>query len=337
MVTLKDVAAAANVSMITVSRVINNPDKVKPETRKKIEKIMKELSYIPNSAAKNLATNRAGVIDVYIPESIDLSNPFVMHFIAGISEILSKQMYSFLILRNMKNEHICDGYIVTGLLKNEIYDFYDYAHSYNRPIALFGHTDLPDVDCIDVDNIAGAEMATQYLIDMGHTQLAMINVEEDKDYTFDRLAGFQKAAKMHNLKTENMQILSTPNNVKGGYTAAKKLLKDREFTGVFCATDTIALGVSLAIVEEGLAIPKDISIIGFDGLGHQFLTTPKLTTIQQPIFKIGSMLAQTLINRLNGEKKRIYKFIEPKLIIGNSVAKRLAFNANPSHSNNIER
>lgn len=321
MVTLKDIATAANVSMITVSRVVNTPDKVKPATRRKIEKIMEELRYIPNSAAKNLATKRAGVIDVYIPENIDLSNPFVMHFISGISETLSKQMYSFLICRNIENEHICDGYIVTGLLKNEINDFYKYAHNYNRPVVLFGHTHLPEVDCIDVDNIAGAKMAAEYLLNMGHKRLAMINVDEDKDYTADRLTGFQQAVKEHDLPVEDMTVISTPNNFDGGYQAAKKLLRQRNFSGVFCATDTIALGVSNAITEAGLKIPKDISIVGFDGLGHHLLNTPKLTTIQQPIFKIGSMLAQTLLNKLNGEKRRTAELVEPQLIIEDSVTK----------------
>ncbi len=321
MVTLKDIATAANVSMITVSRVVNTPDKVKPDTRKKIEKIMEELQYVPNSAAKNLVSKRAGVIDVYIPINIDLSNPFVMHYISGISETLSKQMYSFLICRNIENEHICDGYIVTGLLKNEINEFYKHAHKYNRPVVLFGHTSLPEVDCIDVDNIAGAKMATQYLIDMGHKQLAMINVDEDKDYTVDRLAGFQQAIKEHHLPLEKMSVVSTPNNVNGGYQAAKKLLRKRNFSGIFCATDTIALGVSNAIKEEGLKIPKDISIVGFDGLGHHLLNTPRLTTIQQPIFKIGSMLAQTLINKLNGENRRTTELVEPQLITEESVVK----------------
>ena len=282
---------------------------------------MEELQYVPNSAAKNLVSKRAGVIDVYIPINIDLSNPFVMHYISGISETLSKQMYSFLICRNIENEHICDGYIETGLLKNEINEFYKHAHKYNRPVVLFGHTSLPEVDCIDVDNIAGAKMATQYLIDMGHKQLAMINVDEDKDYTVDRLAGFQQAIKEHHLPLEKMSVVSTPNNVNGGYQAAKKLLRKRNFSGIFCATDTIALGVSNAIKEEGLKIPKDISIVGFDGLGHHLLNTPRLTTIQQPIFKIGSMLAQTLINKLNGENRRTTELVEPQLITEESVVK----------------
>ena len=127
MSTLKDVAQRAGVSSITVSRVINTPELVKEKTKDKVMLAMAELKYVPNAAAKNLAVNRTGLIDVFIPAGIDLSNPFVMHFIAGISNVLSKRVYPFLILRDKKTEHLCDGYIITGLLRDEINDFYSYA------------------------------------------------------------------------------------------------------------------------------------------------------------------------------------------------------------------
>ncbi len=168
MSTLKDVAQRAGVSSITVSRVINTPELVKEKTKDKVMLAMAELKYVPNAAAKSLAVNRTGLIDVFIPSDIDLNNPFVMHFIAGISNALSKRMYPFLILRDKKKEHLCDGYIVTGLLRDEINEFYAYASERDRPVVLFGHTNLPKVSCIDVDNFAGAENITEYLIRQGH-------------------------------------------------------------------------------------------------------------------------------------------------------------------------
>lgn len=322
MATLKDVAEAAKVSMITVSRVINTPDKVKPATRQKIEKTMAALQYIPNVAAKNLVTKRAGVIDVYIPESIDLSNPFVMHLIAGISDTLSRHMYSFLILRNRGKEHFCDGYVVTGLRKHEIIDFYRYAKEHHRPVALFGHTDIPEVDCIDVNNVLGAKLATEYLVGKGHRKIVMINVDEDKDYTVDRLEGYQSVLREHEIPFSGDSIVYAANNVKGGYAAAESLLKSQEFTGIFCATDTLALGAVKAVTEMGLKVPEDISIVGFDGLGHQLLTNPHITTVQQPIYEIGRMLAQALLDRINGEQDRITRLVEPMLLEEYSVSSR---------------
>ncbi|MDP3447592.1 MAG: LacI family DNA-binding transcriptional regulator, partial [Eubacteriales bacterium] len=160
---LEDVAVLAGVSTITVSRVINSPELVKPATREKVERALAELNYVQNPVARALASNKIGIIAVYIPASIDLTNPFVMHFVAGISEVLSNHVYSFLIRRELDNEHLCDGYIATGLLKDEVSRIYQYTHERKRPLALFGHNDNPDIDCIDVDNVAGARKVTEVL------------------------------------------------------------------------------------------------------------------------------------------------------------------------------
>ena len=123
MATLSDVAKLAGVAPVTVSRVINEPGAVREETRERVRKAMAQLQYIPNMAARNLVTKRSGVIDIYLPESIDLSDPFAMHFISGISEVLSQHMYSLLILRNREHEHICAVYIVNHRLTNQISDY----------------------------------------------------------------------------------------------------------------------------------------------------------------------------------------------------------------------
>lgn len=318
MATLKEVADLAGVAPMTVSRVINNPDAVKEKTRIKVEAAMKELRYTPNIAAKSLATNRCGVIDVFIPESIDLSNPFVMHFIAGISSILSEHYYSFLILRNRNREHQCDGYIVTGLLKNEIQEFAQFAKDRNRPVVLFGHTDIQEVDCLDVDNVAGAKVAVSHLIRQGHRKIAMVNVLEDKDYTVDRLEGYKQALQESGIEFDPNLVLYTPNHVDGGEAAAEELLKQNNVTAVFCATDTIAIGVASKLRNMGYSIPDDISLVGFDGLGHQLLANPAITTIKQPVYELGAMLANTLLDRLNGRKERVNRMVSPALMIGQS-------------------
>ena len=318
MATLKEVADLAGVAPMTVSRVINNPDLVKEKTRIKVEAAMKELRYTPNIAAKSLATNRCGVIDVFIPESIDLSNPFVMHFIAGISSVLSEHYYSFLILRNRNREHQCDGYIVTGLLKNEIQEFAQFANERNRPVVLFGHTDIQEVDCLDVDNIAGAKVAVSHLIQQGHRKIAMVNVLEDKDYTVDRLEGYKQALQENGIDFDPNLVLYTPNHVDGGEAAVDELLKRDNVTAVFCATDTIAIGVASKLRNMGYSIPDDISLVGFDGLGHQLLANPAITTIKQPVYELGAMLANTLLDRLNGRKERVNRMVSPALMIGQS-------------------
>ncbi len=318
MATLKEVAELAGVSPITVSRVVNNPEAVKEKTRIKVKDAMRELKYVPNVAAKSLATNRCGVIDVYIPENIELSNPFAMYLLAGVSQVLSDHYYSFLILRNRKREHNCDGYIVTGLLKNEIEEFAAYAEERNRPVVLFGHTDRMDVDCIDVDNLEGARKAVQHLISKGHRRIAMFNVNENKDYTLDRLEGYKLALQENGIAFNPNWIISTENSVKGGEIATEKLMQDNHVTAIFCATDIIAIGAAARLKSLNYKIPTDISLIGFDGFGHQRLATPTLTTIRQPIYDLGMMLATTLLERLDGRTEKTVKMVPPELLPGAS-------------------
>lgn len=329
--TLKDVADAAQVAPITVSRVINDPDSVRESTREKVKKAMAAMQYVPNIAARHLATNRSGIIDIFVPENIDLSNPFVMHLVAGISEVLSERLYSFLILRNRDREHLCDGYIVTGLLKNEISEFYRYANERSRPVVLFGHTALPDVDCIDVDNTLGGRIAVEHLIENGHRRIAMINVREDKDYTLDRLEGYRTALRENGLKVDESIVVNAPNNAEGGMRAAGQLLERGGFTAIFCATDTLAIGAVSTIVKAGRRVPEDISLVGFDGLGHELLTTPRLTSVRQPVIQIGRMLARDLLERLNGRAEKVGRLVAPALAEGQSVCSLGRSDANQSH------
>ena len=318
---LEDVACLAGVSTITVSRVINTPELVKPATREKVERALEELNYVQNPVARALASNKIGIIAVYIPASIDLTNPFVMHFVAGISEVLSKHVYSFLIRRSLDNEHLCDGYIATGLLKDEVKEIYHYTHERNRPLVLFGHTEHPDIDCVDVDNTLGAKKVTQLLLENGHRNLAMINVDEDKDYTVDRAQGFRLALEEAGIDPAVTLQINAINNVEGGYGAMKRILAEHpECTGVFCATDTLAIGAANAIVKSGKKIPADISLVGFDGLGHDLLVRPNVTTVRQPVYEIGMRLAETLIARLNGGKTRVKQLVEPEIILRDSIA-----------------
>jgi LacI family transcriptional regulator len=312
MANIKDVAKLANVSAITVSRVLNIPHKVKPETKKRVEDAMLRAKYVPNAAARNLVSRQIGIIDVYIPENVALSNPFMMHFITGISEVLGEKMYSLLIKRSWDLEHNCDGYIATGLLTNEIDDFYTYAKERNRPIALFGHTDIQEVDCMDVDNVLGGAMATRHLIEYGHTHIGMINVAEKKDYTIDRYQGYKLALKEAGLPPGRM--IRAVNSFNGGYTAAQKLLSRGPLTAVFCASDVLAIGAINGFKDAGLCVPKDISVVGYDGMGHHLLTDRHITTIIQPVIEIGRDLAKTLLGRIADKKtSRIFKLIPPTL------------------------
>ena len=124
----------------------------------------------------------------------------------------------------------------------------------------------------------------------------------------------------HGMDVNDSTVIYTRNDVQGD-TMQPKLIKQTDVTGIFCATDTLALGAIRAITGLGLRVPEDISIVGFDGLGHHLLTNPQITTVQQPIFEIGKMLAETLLARIDGIDGRTQRLVEPSLIINQSVAR----------------
>ncbi len=321
MTTLKDVADLAGVSPITVSRVVNAPETVKLQTRQRIEEAMRTLNYAPNTAAKNLASNRTGIVVVYIPRDIDLSNPFMMHLIAGVSEVLSNRMYSMLILRDREKESMCDGYIATGLLKDEINNFVSFASQRNRPVVLFGHTSRPDVICIDIDNVEGAYRGVDHLIKLGHSEIMMINVQEDKDYVLDRQKGYEKALEANGIQFDKNDVVFTENSVDGGAKAVRDIFaRSRQYSAIFCATDTIAIGAVSELYRLGYKVPDQLSVVGFDGLGHHLLCSLPITTIQQPVFEVGKMLATALLKKINSEKVDYLELVSPNFILGESTS-----------------
>lgn len=163
-------------------------------------------------------------------------------------------------------------------------------------------------------------MGTRRLTGLGHRGVAMINVAENKDYTTDRLAGYQQALEEAGIPFREELVVYAENSVAGGAAAAKSLLARGGFSAVFCATDTMAVGAVSALAEAGLRVPQDISIVGFDGLGYQNLVSPRLTSVQQPIFEIGKMLASELLERISGRGGKLSRLVPPVMYEGGSTA-----------------
>lgn len=326
MSSLKDVAALAHVSPITVSRVINSPNIVSEKTRIKVEAAMKQLNYSINPVAQALVTKRTNVIDVYIPKYINISDQYVMQLIAGISDVLSQKAYSFRISRDLSQNLVSDGYIVSGLTDSELVEVIEYTNNLGKPMVLFGHTENKMIDYIDVDNFTGAKNMTNYLLKKGHKKINFLNVtfEDDVSFPKDRLAGYQAALKEQGIKYEPSRVFYSDNGFESGYHRALKILENRgDETAYFCASDSLALGMIQACKELGLKVPEDLSIVGFDGFGQELMTYPNITTVQQPIFYVGRLLAEALIERIHDRQKEAHQeMIVPIILEGGTIKSR---------------
>ncbi|MEI5905576.1 LacI family DNA-binding transcriptional regulator [Bacillus spongiae] len=316
MATMKEVAKAAGVSIITVSRVINTPEKVKKETREKVLKYMQELDFKTNQTAKALVSNRTKVIHVYIPNGLEAANPFVMNVIAGISEELSKSYYSLFLRRDRDIPLKSDGIIAMGLNKS---DDEWLANINETPIVLFGHTDLP-IDWLDVDNKQGAYKMTDYIIKQGHRKIGFIGIDENKRFATDRLQGYCEALHDHEMKVENKFIRFTANEEIYGYEKTLDLLTKEDVSALFCSSDVLALGALRAARTLRRKVPEELSIAGFDGFGLDLLAYPALTTMTQPVYEAGKQLAMMILDRIENPNHAVnQKMVKTSLTIRKSV------------------
>lgn len=313
--TLKKIASETGVSMITVSRVIHSPEKVGETTRKRVQDAIDRHNYTPNKVAQALVYKRTNIIYLYIPVDLESTHPFVMQLIAGITSYLGDKGYSVLLRREWYSGERCDGIILVGLtLENErmLSELSD-----KKPIILFGHNDI--VDWIDVDNYLGSYQMTQYVIDKKKRNIAYIGIDQDKKFTTDRLKGFEHA--MQEAAFNDPYIKLVDNKEHFGYEAALALLKeDPTIDAIVCASDYLAIGVMRAANKLNIEVPGSLGVTGFDGLGYEYLTTPNLTTVRQPIYSIGKDLAHCIIKKINGKNTtRTNRYVAPEIIEKQSI------------------
>lgn len=317
MTNMKDVAEAAGVSLITVSRVINSPELVKEETRFRIEKAMKELGFLPNHAAKALAENNTRAIHLYVPRYMSISEPFMMQLIAGVSEVLSEAYYLFLIRRDLEFNQRCDGVIVMGIQMSEEDVIKD---KLNVPFVLFGKSKL-EVDCIDIDNFQGAVMMTEHMIAKGHKKIGFVMLKTDQRFAYERMQGYIHAMKKHNLDFDENLIRYADDLGQSGYEKSMELITQEKPSAVFCCNDLLAIGACRAIEKLHLNIPEDISIGGFDGLTFDLIPEKPITTVRQPVYEAGKLLAARMLERLKKPELPCTKsLIAPELIIRKTIA-----------------
>ncbi|MCT7693959.1 MAG: LacI family transcriptional regulator, partial [Lactobacillus iners] len=187
MVTLSDVAKEANVSKMTVSRVINHPEQVTKELRSLVEKAMKTLHYSPNSAARALAKNRTNVVKFIILENIDTTEPYYMNLLFGITQGLNRHQYALQLLTSVDEitKGNADGYIITGARSSDS----EWLDKLDKPFVLFGENRY-GYDYVDTDNKIGEQIATQYALNKNYQSIIFIGINEKEAFEYSREAGY---------------------------------------------------------------------------------------------------------------------------------------------------
>ncbi len=321
MSTIKDVAKKAGVSISTVSYIINNKKKVRPQTKELVLKAIKELNYSPNLVARSLKTKKTHSLGVIVP---DLSNMFFTEIIKGIEDIASKDGYVIILcstyedvkkeekdLNTLLNKDI-DGLIFIGTGKTSIRNI-----SKSTPVVLVDRKLGSSFLSVMVDNKKGGTLATDHLLSRRDSEVFLFTGPLTINTYFERMNGYIEALKKHGYEYNEKLIINCDINYDGGISAFESLIKSNSnVRSIFAANDLIALGVERAVLKNGLKIPDDIMIVGYDDIPTSSIVNPSLTTIKQPTYQMGVTAAKLLFGQLNNkslDSKHI--ILEPELII----------------------
>jgi len=334
MVTIKDIAMEAGVSIGTVSRAINGEKGMRKDTREKILAISRQLNYLPNLQARGLVANQPNAIGIVIPKSTEvaLSNPYYTEILKGIEE-RAKQSGLYLVLSFAHDESFVGMYqqrLAAGIIvvANRIDDrWIDEVYRAKVPLVLIpGDPSRKRIPSVDQDNVDGSVQAVRHLVALGHKRIAFINGPLDSKYSIDRLLGFRRAMEKYRLPIEKDVAINSDFGQQGGYENMKSLLlrKNRP-TAVLMINDYSAIGALRAAKEMGFRVPEDLSIIGSGDIRFASMVEPALTTVKAPYREQGQKAVETLLQVMRGKRVSQRHHVLPvELVIRNSTSRCLA-------------
>lgn len=300
MATLADVAKLAHVSKMTVSRVLNHPEQVSEGVRQEVATAIEQLGYRPNVKAKALVTQQNYIIRFVVLEDVATVEPNYAILLLQLADLLRGAGYTLEITRDLMAVDHIDGLIVTGWRRKDL----PALEALKVPVMLYGRApEDSSLSFIDIDNLAGTALATQTLLGEGYEHIHFVGLDSDMPFARDRKAGYQKMM----LEAEKDQHeLTVANHSHAAAQAIHALPRIEPNTGFVVATDRMALGVIRALQEQGRRIPADAGIIGFDGIFIDQLSSPLLSTIQQPLDQIAQALVDGLLTlRDSGVRQQV--------------------------------
>ncbi|MCD6232575.1 LacI family DNA-binding transcriptional regulator [Candidatus Aerophobetes bacterium] len=337
-VTIKEIAKIANVSVCTVSRVINNtyPEKVSKGTRLRVLKVMKDLGYRPSIIARGLAKKKTSLLGLIVR---DIMSSFYPEIIEGIEDEAKKFDYSLILcttkgnpkeeakyLRLLREKRV-DGIILTPVINEQAnIKLFEELKRDKIPLVFIAYY-LKEFKglYVVVDHKLGGYMATKHLIELGHKRIGYLGKENDI-VGKERAKGYKQALFEYNIEFNKELIIKSGYSWKDGYYSMKRFLKTKNNrpTAIFAICDMTAWGAMQAIRQEGLKVPEDIAIVGFDDLGISSLMEVPLTTIAQPKYEMGKVAVTKLIKKIEHKNAR-GTILKPKLVIRKSSGDRRAF------------
>jgi DNA-binding LacI/PurR family transcriptional regulator len=325
--TIHDVARLSGRSKSLVSLALSGSPKVSNESKTRILKAAEELGYRPNQAARSLAVRRSKTLGVLI---LDLHNPVFAEILDGVQKEVREHGFSTMLVTG-GDDPVFEQSEIETLLQFQIEGLILISHRLSDaslrkitsevPTVILTRDDisLPGVDTVSNDDIAGAALGVDHLVQLGHSEIIYLS-GGDNPVSHSRVTGYLQAMKRHKIAKSSRVIAGGLTNA-AGYAAAVKALEFNP-TAVFAANDIAAMGAIAAIADRGLRIPEDVSVIGYDGISLGGLRNINLTTISQPLADIGRLAANRLVERINNPKLRSKKTqVSAELVVRGTTQK----------------
>ena len=329
--TIRDVARTANVSVATVSRILNNKPDVSEETRQKVLAVINELDYARSMQWKQITSGKTRVITLHYPYKLAISNQVSLHFITGVTTACEEHGYSLhLVTQSLDENSLLDFYRTNqsdGVILMEI-RMDDWRvkllRQQNLPFVMIGRCENNDgVNFVDFDFESAVTVAVDHLIDLGHQNIAFISIITDSEQnhygpSVRALEGYEKVCTRYNIPRHYCEAENGFENVK--LATLNLMRRHPEITAVFTIFDTAVAGIYSAIQSLGLSIPNDFSFVGLGDEHGTELTSPSLTVLHFPASSMGYDAATILINELEKATKSVKQIlVSPKLIIRSST------------------
>lgn len=328
-VSIKDVAREAGVSIATVSRVLNDIDVVNEETKKKVLDAIKDLGYRPNIVARSLKTQRTKTIGILVP---DISSQVYPEIVRGAEDVANIYDYNIILCNSDYDMDKEKEYL--RVLKEKMVDglLYMSVSLEEKTIDLVNDLDLKTVlvetndekgifPSVTIDNIQALYDSTKYLIDKGAKKIAFIGTkQEEVNAVTKRYKGYEKALLENGLELDEDLRYFDGFKVKTGYNGIEKFLEsNKDFDAVVCSSDEIAMGAINALRDHGKRVPEDVSVIGFSNISMSEVFYPKITTVAEPMYDMGSIAMRMLIKLVNKkEVEQQHYVLDHKIVERNS-------------------
>jgi DNA-binding LacI/PurR family transcriptional regulator len=323
---MADVARLAGVSHQTVSRVINGHSSLRPETRERVEEAIRQLGYRPNTAARALVTRRSATIGVIgskggfwgpstVHRTVQAAGRDAGYFVSSASlpgltrdELLDA-------INHLRNQSV-EG-IVLIAATDEALDVARAQEGLGLPVVVVEGDEAQTHWTVGVDQVAGAELGTRHLVDLGHTEIVHVAGPQSWTEARARLAGYQQAMYASGLRPS--PHVDGDWTARCGFEVGQELSRRGEVTAVFCANDHMALGMLRALSEAGIRVPEDISVVGFDDIPESQYLIPPLTTVRQDFTAVGQRAIEILQAAIAGTPAPD-RLISPELVVRASSA-----------------